>query len=278
MFGYVRPDLSTLDEEKKARYRAWYCGLCHALGEQHGFRGRLTLTYDMTFLAMFLSALYEPEETAGEARCVPHPVKPHAFVRSPYSDYAADMTIALAYFKGKDDWDDDRSLKGGAMKTLLQNRYRVVRERWPRQCGQIEASLKELAQTEAMKDPSPDRAANAFGTLMGAVFAREEDFWSGALRRFGASLGRFVYLSDAACDLDADRESGSYNPVLLMNRTAEDMREVLTFLLGEAAEAFEALPILRDAEILRNILYAGVWQGYNESLIKKEKRAEKKGG
>ena len=57
MFGYVRPCLESLDEAQKKRYRAWYCGLCQSLGDRHGFRGRMTLTYDMTFLAIFLSAL-----------------------------------------------------------------------------------------------------------------------------------------------------------------------------------------------------------------------------
>ena len=67
MFGYVKPCLESLDEAQKKRYRAWYCGLCQSLGDRHGFRGRMTLTYDMTFLAIFLSALYEPGKRTG--RC-----------------------------------------------------------------------------------------------------------------------------------------------------------------------------------------------------------------
>ena len=40
----------------------------------------------------------------------------------------------------------------------------------------------------------------------------------------------------------------------------EELREILLGLMGEAAAAWEKLPLLRDAEIQRSILYAGVWK------------------
>lgn len=275
MFGYVRPCVESLTEEQKGRYRAWYCGLCQSLGERHGFRGRLTLTYDMTFLALFLSALYEPEEKQGNMRCLPHPKEAHAFVRTEMTDYAADMTVALAYFKALDDWKDDHSLPGGMTAQLLKKRYAVVKKQYPRQCADIEECLLDLSKVEEAKTPSPDVAANCFGALMASLFAKKDDYWSRALGCFGASLGRFVYMVDAACDYDADKKSGSYNPIVQMERQPEEMREVLTVLLGDASAAFEALPIVTDADILRNILYEGIWQGYNESLHRREEKRKK---
>ena len=35
--------------------------------------------------------------------------------------------------------------------------------------------------------------------------------------------------------------------------------------LGAAADAFERLPLLQDAQLLRSILYSGVWQRYNRA-------------
>lgn len=277
MFGYVRPCLESLDEAQTKRYRAWYCGLCQSLGERHGFRGRMTLTYDMTFLALFLSALYEPEETQGKLRCVPHPRQAHDYVRTAITDYAADMTIALAYFKAKDDWQDDQSLLGGLTAKLLKKRYEAVKKMYPRQCAAIEEGLTALSQVEAARSESPDAAANCFGALMGALFVYEEDYWSRTLSCFGASLGRFVYMADAACDFDADQRKKSYNPVVMMQRQPEDMRDVLTLLLGDASAAFESLPIVTDVEILRNILYEGVWQSYNEALHRREEKRHQHG-
>ena len=252
--------------------------IMQSLGDRHGFRGRMTLTYDMTFLAIFLSALYEPAEAHGQMRCLPHPKEAHDFVRTSMTDYAADMTIALAYFKALDDWQDDRSLPGGLTAQLLKKRYEAVSADYPRQCADLEKNLRALSEVEAAHSDSPDAAANCFGALMASLFVREEDYWSRTLRLFGASLGRFIYMVDAACDYDADTRKHSYNPVLLMGRQPEDMRDVLTLLLGDASAAFESLPIVSDADILRNILYEGVWQSYNESLHRRAEKQKKHSG
>lgn len=273
MFGYVRPNLTDLSEEDKQRYRSFYCGLCHALGERHGQLSRMALTFDLTFLTVFLSSLYEPEERSGSGRCAPHPLKEHAWRASSITDYAADMTIALTYHKCLDDWQDDRSLPAKACASVLKKRYGAVKEQWPRQCKAIEQAMAEQAAIEARRDETPDAAPNCFGRLMAALFVMEEDFWAGALSAFGYSLGRFIYMMDAVCDAEKDRKSGSYNPVVLMDRRPEDMRETLENLLGDASVAFERLPLVQDEAILRNVLYSGLWQGYDEHLRKLEKKA-----
>ena len=61
MFGYVIANLEGLTQAQKDRYKGCYCGLCRVLKQQHGFSGRMTLTYDMTFLVLLLSALYEAQ-------------------------------------------------------------------------------------------------------------------------------------------------------------------------------------------------------------------------
>ena len=66
MFGYVMANQDGLSAEAKERYHAAYCGLCHALGKRHGQKSRLTLTYDLAFLAVFLSALYEENSVFAE--------------------------------------------------------------------------------------------------------------------------------------------------------------------------------------------------------------------
>ena len=52
MFGYVIANLEGLTQAQKDRYKGCYCGLCRVLKQRHGFSGRLTLTYDMTFLVL----------------------------------------------------------------------------------------------------------------------------------------------------------------------------------------------------------------------------------
>lgn len=70
MFGYVIADLARLDEGQQTRYKSFYCGLCRALYRGYGPVPALALTYDMAFLTLFLSALYEPaEQSARHAAC-----------------------------------------------------------------------------------------------------------------------------------------------------------------------------------------------------------------
>lgn len=274
MFGYVRPNWAAMSEAEQQRYRAHYCGLCRALGKRHGALARMALTFDLTFLAVFLSSLYEPQEQTGQSRCAPHPVKEHPWAASEITDYAADMTIALTYHKCRDDWQDDRSIPAKAYGGILKRHYDEVSTRWPAQCEAIEAALAEQSAIERRKEATLDAAPNCFGRLMAALFVMKQDYWSAALARFGYSLGRYIYMVDAVCDAEKDRKSGSYNPVLLMEKEPEELRDTLEMLLGDASAAFESLPLVQDEGILRNVLYSGLWQGYNEYL---EKRRKKRG-
>ena len=79
MFGYIVTNLNALDADRQKRFRALYCGLCRTLRKRHGFAGSATLSYDLTFLALLLNALYEPGEEAGAERCPAHPAKRHEY-------------------------------------------------------------------------------------------------------------------------------------------------------------------------------------------------------
>lgn len=74
----------------------------------------MTLTYDMAFLVMLLSSLYEPETRTGANRCVPHPKTPQHWLQNEFTEYAADLNLALAYHNLLDDWQDDKNLAAHA--------------------------------------------------------------------------------------------------------------------------------------------------------------------
>ena len=103
---------------------------------------------------------------------------------------------------------------------------------------------------------------------MGELFVTD-DLWDARLRPCGEALGRFIYLLDAVIDLPEDLRHGRYNPLRTLPQDA-DLHALLTMLLGECSTAFEALPVLQDVELLRNILYSGVWLRY-EAAMKKRK-------
>ena len=65
MFGYIVANKEELSEDEFIRYRACYCGLCRELGKRYGQVDRITLTYDMLFLILLFSSLYEPDGNSG---------------------------------------------------------------------------------------------------------------------------------------------------------------------------------------------------------------------
>lgn len=285
MFGYILPNLESLGEEEKLRYHAVYCGVCRSIRARYGRRCRLAVSYDMTFLALVLGSLYEPKERRQAKRCPVHPVQPQEIAQSEFTDYAADLSVAMAYHKCMDDWRDDHSAKARAAAAALAVPYRKAKHRVPEACRAIEDAMAAIHAIEdaAMGktgpgregagpsvEQSPDAAANCFGLLLGNLFAYKDDFWATDLRRFGARLGKFVYVMDAAMDLRQDRESGSYNPFAQTDRTREDLREDLELLAASTADAFERLPLERDVHVLRSVLYSGVWQRYNAEESKVE--------
>ena len=122
MFGYVVINKKELKFREYDEYRGFYCGLCKSLSERYGISGQITLNYDMTFLAMLLTALYEEDIKAINERCIIHPFKKQLKYQNKYIDYAADMTIILSYFKCKDDVDDEGKISARAEKAFLEKK------------------------------------------------------------------------------------------------------------------------------------------------------------
>ncbi len=275
MFGYITIDRDELKGKDFDRYRAFYCGVCRDLKDTCGELSRLTLTYDMTFLAILLTGLYEGSTEQQEVRCMLHPGRKERVIRNAWTAYAADMNLLLIYHNLLDDWIDDRNAARLAEAKALEKSYRKTAEKYPRQVKAITSYLEKLHQAEKRRARSIDLAAGLTGELMAEVFCMQEDVWSADLRRIGFYIGKFIYLMDAYDDLEKDREKGSYNPFLYISSKKDyeaRVLEILTMMAAEAARGFERLPIIREVDILRNIMYSGIWVRYR---IKQNKKDEK---
>ena len=279
MFGTVvihQPEMKFKDFEI---YRSFYCGLCRSLKKRYGLSGQSSLSYDMTFLAILLSALYEPETAERTTWCAIHPLQKHPLRTNLYVDYAADMNILLAYWQRLDGWKDDKKVTAKAGADLLKHAYGKVKALYPVQAQAVEDYVRDLTKCEQENSDNLDEAAGLTGKMLGAVFAVKEDEWSSVLRRIGFYLGKFIYLSDAYEDLDKDLEKGAYNPWRSYGEgraaLADKAKDVLNMMISECCLAFEYLPIIMYEDILRNILYAGVWLRY-ESAVSKDKDKQTK--
>ncbi len=74
MFGYIICNKSGLSKEELDRYQSVYCGLCRALGDRFGQKERMSLSFDMAFLALLLLLCMSRRKKANlsAARCIPY--------------------------------------------------------------------------------------------------------------------------------------------------------------------------------------------------------------
>lgn len=275
MFGYVTAYQPELKMKEYYKYKAYYCGLCKVLREKYGFLGQMTLTYDMTFLVVLLTSLYECEIKQEESRCVRHPMKKQKMLYNEITEYAADMNLILTYYKLLDDWQDERKGTSLAGLRLLHKTFLELKEQYPKKCEIVRKCLGLLRQCEKRQEDNIDVTARYFGKLMSELFVYKEDVWEKTLRKIGFFLGKYIYILDAYDDIEKDMENDNYNALIFLYGEEDfdkKCEEMLTYVLAECTSEFEKLPCVEDAEILRNILYAGVWDKFDKK--RKEKDGE----
>ena len=277
MFGYINADLRQLSEVDRKTYQSFYCGLCRQLGKTASFKGQLLLNYDLCFLGILLQSLYEPDIDTHNFHCLIHPLKTKHGFSSKAIEYAADMDIILSYHSLMDNYKDDNSRLSGMAANLLKKDYDRIKVKYPRQTAAIESYIEKLSLSEAKKETNIDVVSSYTGEVLGELFNWQDDAWSKTLHCMGYYMGKFIYIIDAYDDLKKDEKSGSYNPLLAMKRESPKEFETfvrinLTSLMAECAKSFERLPIVENAEILRNIIYSGVWTRYEYLQLKEKKK------
>lgn len=111
-------------------------------------KGQLTLSFDMTFLAILLNGLYEPKLHSGKHFCGLHPTKRQKVMCNQLSDYAADMGMLLTYYNLLDDWQDDKKLKSLLLADGIRKPCMEIARRYPRQSRAVRDYIKKLSVCE----------------------------------------------------------------------------------------------------------------------------------
>lgn len=260
------------------RYRGYYCGLCRAIGKRCGSVCRMALSFEMTFLAMLHTSLYEPETADEKHRCLVHPLGKQRMLSNEAIDYAADLSAIVAYYDLRDGWEDEHRVDRLAESALLKRAAEEAGKHLPRQREAVEHYVKALHEIEARDDQNLDAAANLTGEMLGELYVMKDDVYARDLRELGFYLGKFIYLCDCYEDVERDIRKKNYNPLISRceNGTfAADCEQMLSDMMARAALAFERLPLLEDAEIMRNILYSGIWLRFeNASERRKAKKKQ----
>ena len=222
MYGYVVVNKPELKIKEYDMYRSYYCGLCEELLSDYGINGQISISYDMTFLLVLLTGLYEPDTTYKEARCIAHPVHKHPVRRNKITTYVADMNVLMTYYKCVDDWQDDKKLMKKLLASSLTNKVKRIEKAYPPKARIIKAALDRMSELENNNESNIDLLAEQFGIIMAQILCMKNDEWYDTLKVMGNSLGRFIYILDAYDDLLEDKKKGRYNAL----RTYENNKDI----------------------------------------------------
>ena len=260
-------------------YRGVYCSLCRTLGKRYGIAARALLSYDMTFFALLLLARAESCCGFKNGRCPFNLTKKCKFCRekSPELEYAADMTVILAYHKNRDNISDEKlfsRLKACLLLPFLKLLYSRARKKRPAEDKAVCEAMAEQLKAER-SDCGTDRAAHPSAECLGKLFSATEadETEKTVLYRFGYCLGRWIYLADAYDDMEKDMKDGSFNPLLKQFSVTDSAKipdcsseivGMLNIAAGEAAAAFELLNFKRYRDIIENIVYDGMYMRVGE--------------
>ncbi len=260
MFGYVTINKMELKFKEYYSYKGYYCGLCKRLKTKYSNKSRMTLNYDMTFLILFLSSLYEPQNKVCNERCMVHPGKKQLVVQNEITDYAASVNILLSYYNLLDNWQDDRDYKSLALMKTLEGEFRKASAELPEKAEIFRMRLENIAKLEKNNTDDVDAVSNEFGHLMEEIFLYQNDEWEKNLRKIGFYLGKLIYYLDAYEDMEKDEKEKSYNP--FNNMYTEDKgkaaRELIMLNLSFLSDEIERLPLVQDKGIIDNIIYSGI--------------------
>lgn len=289
MFGTVKPFVPDLYVRENEYYKSVYCGLCRSMGRHTTLVSCASLTFDMTFFALVRLWITEEKGDIVRRRCAAHPTRRRPMMNDNDAlEYTAYVSAFMTYNKILDDIADERGIRRLFARVALLFAKRPMKKIPPTLAPvgeKIRECLDRLSALEKGKCSNPSEAAEVFGELLAfaASFGLEEDK-ARIADEIGRHVGKWVYLADAACDIDDDEKSGSYNPFLAA-MSGEEAREfvksgldgVLSMELLGALGAFELGPtdMGECGGCINNILTKGMRRALSDKLDGKEKKHER---
>lgn len=273
MLGYVKafkPEMKIKDYEL---YRGIYCSLCRALGRNYSPIAQLFLSYDFAFAAVLRLAVSQNCCSFSQKRCPYNPAKKCMICSSREElDYCSHAVIITVFYKVLDNLHD-RGVKSRLIAMLIYPFVWPMHRKAARLAPEIEKiigeSMKKQAETEKKKEVGIDEAAHPSADALGKVISLGfENETAQMLYSLGYMVGRFVYILDAADDLESDIKSGNFNPFRaefgdienpeVRKAFAARAEEMLNLTHSGALDALDETEKKRFEDILENIVFDGL--------------------
>ncbi len=268
MFGYIRACKPEMRMKEFEMYKAVYCSLCKELGQSYGPLSRLTLSYDFAFLALLNMSLTEDKCKLTRKMCTTNPLKKCSYLEDRTSlSMPSSAAMIMLYYKLLDNIEDERGFKKLGyilIKGIYSSAHKRAAEKYPQLEEIFSDYVKEQQRLEKNNCQSIDAAAEPTAKALSLVFefCSEDSMQKRVLSRLGYCIGRYIYILDAAVDLDKDIKNGNYNPLKQSAKKEEFIKNIIVPQLYitavEAAKALELLEIKKFKNIIDNIIYLGL--------------------
>lgn len=271
MFGYIKINKPEMKVKEYEAYRGLYCSLCRSLGKNFGILSRLTLSYDITFLLLVRLSLSLTVPEFKRGRCPFNPSKMCNYCLNADEElrFSAAVSMMLFYYKVKDNIADGSFFRKILMYLILPYaylKYRKAEKMYPDLAEIIEKGMANQNETEKSKTDLTDKAAHESADILGKIFAYGLSDGEEKAYRFGYGIGKFVYLADAADDIEKDIKNKSYNPFVekyKLTKAPDDeikseIEGTLNMCAAVAAEAFKETEKKTLTPIVENIIYDGL--------------------
>lgn len=273
MLGYVKafkPEMKVKDYEL---YRGVYCSLCRALGRNYSPIAQLFLSYEFAFAAVLRLAAAENGCSFVQKSCPYNPAKKCMICQSRETlDFCSHAVIITVYYKILDNLHDG-GLMSKLIAYLLYPIIYLMHKKAARLAPEIDKiiarSMKLQNEAEKKNDVCIDEAAHPSADALGKIFSLGFDGErKNALYSLGYMVGRYVYILDAADDLEEDLKNKSFNPFraeyseIKDENIRKDFRKraegMLNLTQSSALDALDAVEKKRFEDILENIVLDGL--------------------
>jgi|AGTN01.3.fsa_nt_gi hypothetical protein len=267
MFGYVTADKPNMLMKDYSTYRAYYCGLCKALGKEFSQATRFSVNYDIAFLTLIAHNYRKITPVFKEGRCPAHPIgKKIPLVQADEAqNTVAGINVILGYYKAEDDVKDGGFI-GYFARAFLKGKMKKASKRLPGLAKKIEENYNRLREYEKDKEKNVDLPAECFAQIMKDVGEAAAGKTDKPLEDLCYNLGRWIYFVDAYDDLKEDAAAGRYNPFLPEGELTEERESEIfekasfniRFSAAEIRKAYDAMDVSVSEGPLSNIIYCGI--------------------
>ncbi len=249
-------------------YKALYCGVCKSIGGTCGQVARFSLTYDIAFLSAIAHNIVNCDVEIKKSRCVVHPIISRPIAkRDKLSDQLADVNVILAYYKLRDDVNDDG--KGRLRSVFLKGGYKRAKKRNEKIDEIVSLNYKSLFELEKSGCASVDVACDPFALML-------EELSKEVLGKFSTpyteklfyNIGKWIYLIDALDDYDKDIKKNDYNVLRLaygaksakelLGANEEELRFLFEVIFRELASALNEIKFYFNRDLVVNIVTRGL--------------------